>query len=391
MIDIAAIDGHLSQQGRFCLLDWLMAENILLYSDYEAWRYGQHENLDEVFRIDQEQLLGLLANADKCCRDLGLAADPQPYYRWSGDQRMLLTASEDNQQNQQLTQLWLRPQDQPQLDLFMDNSAQMAESALLEALAGRQFEASQALLQSFSELNPECTRLGGYQDLINYGLHMLSDAHIEEAALRAELQGLKQEVRPLAQDILGQRARDYLSFAWRRLADSMQGLPFDPDHPDCHASSALLEIPDYSAVIECLVSTSNLYEQPILIESLALSYGALHQDEDALLVWCLLTEHDSDFAEASLEQHRWRPIYSIWQDFWEVSDDWSVQLFPAYVLARRPDLIRHLPNYPVLQQPASRAMVELLQQRLKRSDEVPARQRLQSVSPELLAVFLGRR
>ncbi len=391
MIDIATIEGHLSQQGRFCLLDWLLSDNHLLYSDYEAWRYGQRDSLDNMMQFDQETLPGLLADAEKYCRELGLVADPQIYYRWNEDKKIVLVASEDDLRNQQLTQLWLRPQDQPQLDLFLDNSSQVAESALLEALGGRQFKAAQTLLQNFAELNSECGRLGGYQDLINYGLHILANARIEAVDLERELKGLKQEVRPLALDILGQRARDYLSFAWRRVAESLRGLPFDPMQPEYHTSFMLFQIPDYPAVIESLQSVENLYQHPVLLERLALSHGALHQNEAALLAWCQLMECDADFAEDSMEQHRWRMAYSLWQDFWEVSDDWSHQLFPAYVLARRADLIHGFTSVPLLRHPASQAMAELLRCRLEHRDEVSARATLRSISPELLAVSLGRR
>jgi len=390
MIDIATIERYLSQQGRFCLLDWLLSDNHLLYSDYEAWRYGQRDSLDNMMQFDQKILPGLLLDVEKYCRELGLVADPQVYFRWNEDEKVVLVASEVDQRNQQLTQIWLRPQDQPQLDLFLDNSAQVAESALLESLGGRQFKTAQKRLQKFSELNSECGRLGGYQDLINYGLHMLANARIEAVDLHGELKGLKQEVRPLALDILGQRARDYLSFAWRRMAESLRGLPFDPVQPEYHVSFMLFQIPDYPAVIESLQCVENLNQHPVLLERLALSHGALHQNEAALLAWCQLMECDADFAEGSMEQHRWRMVYSLWQDFWEVSDHWNIQLFPAYVLARRSDLIHAFTSAPLLQHPASRAMAELLLHRMERRDEVSARAILRSISPELLAVFLGR-
>jgi len=391
MIDIATIEQHLSAQGRFCLIDWLLADSQLFYTDYEAWRYGQRENLDEVLQLNDEALQALIEDTDQHCLALGLAAESQDFYRWDGDQRVVLTVSEDEQLNQQLSQRWMRPQDQPQLDLFMDNSAQMAESALLEALGGRQFDSAQTLLQNLSELNPECTRLGGYQDLINYGLHMAANPHIDLEAVDAELQGLKQEVLPLAQEVLNQVARDYLSYAWRRLANSLNDHPFDSDHPELHTSFALMEVPDYPAAVSCLKVDPQLYQQPLLLERLAHSYNALHQDEQALVIWCLLMELDLDFAERALDRSRSHKVHTFWQDFWEVSDDWSLGLFPAYLLARRPSLAHYLKEFPPLELPASKAMVGLIEQKLNQADEIPARKAVNAVSPELLSVYLGRR
>jgi hypothetical protein len=160
MIDIASIDDYLSRQGRFCLIDWLLADNFLHYADYEAWRYGELKTLDNVVQFDRQTLQALIDDSDQHCRALGLAPERNEFFRWDGDHRVLLMASEDNEQNLALTQCWLRSCDHPQPDLFLDNSAQIAENALLETLTARSFDSAQSRLQNLSDLNPECTRLG---------------------------------------------------------------------------------------------------------------------------------------------------------------------------------------------------------------------------------------
>ena len=54
MIDIATIDEYLSRQGRFCLIDWLLTDNFLRYADYEAWRYGELKNLEDLLQFDRQ-------------------------------------------------------------------------------------------------------------------------------------------------------------------------------------------------------------------------------------------------------------------------------------------------------------------------------------------------
>ena len=390
MIDIATIDEYLSRQGRFCLMDWLLANNFLHYTDYEAWRYGELNNLDDVVQFDQETLQVLIDKTDEHCRDLKLAPERQEFFRWDGDQRVLLMASEDNGQELALTQCWLRSRDRPQLDLFLDNSAQIAENALLEALTARRFDCAQSRLQNLSELNPEFPRLGGYQDLINYGRHMLANPEIIDQALDAELQGLQQEVLPLVQEVMGPTARDYLALAWRRLSNAMQGMRFNPEQPWRHSSSALLKIPDYPAVIECLSADPGLYRQAILLERMAQSFGALHQHENGLIMWCLLMELDADYTEQALDRHQSHRVHALWQDFWDIENNWPSALFPAYVLLRQPGLLYYLENFPPLRFPASEAMVALLRKRLAGEDEISAREKLQAISPELLVVYLER-
>ncbi len=390
MIDIATVADYLSRQGRFCLIDWLLADNFLHYADYEAWRYGELKTLDDVVRFDRQTLQALIDNTAEHCDNLGLIPERQDFFRWNGDHRVLLMASEDYGQNLALTQCWLRPRDRPQLDLFLDNSAQIAENALLEALTARRFDTADSRLQNLSELNPEYTRLGGYQDLINYGRHMLANPEIIEQAVDAELQRLQQEVLPLVQEVMGPAARDYLAYAWRRLSNALQGIPFNPEQPWRHSSSALLEIPDYPAVIECLNADPGLYRHAILLERMAQSYSALHQHGNGLILWCLMMELDTGYTEQALECHQSHRVYALWQDFWDIEDNWSMALFPAYVLARQPGLLHCLQNFPALRLPASKAMVVLLRRRLAGEDEISARRELQAISPELLSVYLER-
>lgn len=389
MIDIATIEQQLSQQGRFSLIDWLLSDNLLFYADYEAWRYGQQEHLDTSLQLNNQQFDELINDSEKHCQALGLVTEPQALYRWDSAQPILLKASQETHTDLHLTQQWLRPQDLPQLDLFLDNSAQVAENAFLEALGSRQFDSAQPLLQKLSQLNPACSRLGGYQDLTHYGVHMLSNQAITAEALDAELQGLIQEVRPLALDMLGARARDYLSFAWRRLTHNLQEMPFNPQQAERHDSFTLLQIPDYPAVINGFIADPSLYQHPILLERLATSYTALHQDENALLTWCLMMEQDSDYTETALEQYKTHKIHSLWLDYWDIDDTWPIQHFPAFILARKPALLHRLGNFPPLQQPASQAMAALLQKRLTGTDEIAARQELQTQSPALLRFYLG--
>ena len=120
----------------------------------------------------------------------------------------------------------MKPQDVPQLDLFMDNTVVVTENQLRDALSSRQFDPARQQLTKLSKLNPEHPQLGCYQDLINYGRHCQSNSDIDQQQIAAEMAGLQQEVLPLARDVLGQSARDYIAFAWRRLADNMNNIIF---------------------------------------------------------------------------------------------------------------------------------------------------------------------
>ncbi|MFT5503952.1 MAG: tetratricopeptide (TPR) repeat protein [Gammaproteobacteria bacterium] len=390
MIDVSIIDHCVAEQGRFCVIDWLLSDDLLSYSDYESWRYGDQKVLEKLLRLDGVSLESLLGNIDKQCRALELMAEAKDFYRWDQDQKVSLKLCENHQQDRQMAQTWFRPQDRPQMDLFMDNSAQIVENAVLENLDNRSFEQALSQLQTLSELNPQNTRLGSYQDLINYGMHMQANPEIPQASLGPELLGFEQEVLPLANEILGSVARDYIASAWRRFAKSMQGHPFDPLQPNRHASSVLLKIPDYDSAINCLKTVGDLYHQAVLLERLAISYGATHHIDSALVVWCLLMEHDADYAERSIQQLQPHYLLTIWQDYLEFNESALAQYFSAFVLLKRPGLIHLLDKFPPLKLPASIAMSELLSLRASGGDEIESRRSLQSISPELLSIYLSQ-
>ena len=56
MLQLSTVEDELSRQGYFSLFDWLLAQNLLAYADYEAWRYGHIDTLDGCFQLDEKEL-----------------------------------------------------------------------------------------------------------------------------------------------------------------------------------------------------------------------------------------------------------------------------------------------------------------------------------------------
>lgn len=387
-IEINAIDHHIAEQGHFNLLDWLLAQNLLHYSDYEDWRYGRMDYIDQRI-VSQELDLGkLLDDCARHCDALNLQYEPQDYYQWGGGPRRALHASKDKTRNEQLTQRWIHPRDTPQLDLFMDNSALISENALRDALAARDFDQAERQIQKLIELNPEHGQLGAYQDLINYGRHMLAHAHIDDEALAAEMQGLENEVGPLALETLAAGARDYLVYAWRRLADNLAMRTFDAQNPEMHASYVLMQIPDWPSVHRVLIDDPDLYRQPKLLERLAIACDALRQSAEALLLWCLLMERHPSYAQTAIEKQVQQPVYRLWESFWAFDESWDRDYFPAFVLMQNPGLIHRLDEFTSLESVSTRAMIDLLESHLAGDDEIAARKQVQGISPELLNAYI---
>ncbi len=388
---IAELEKYLSQQGNFCLLDWLLQQDLLSYSAYEAWRYGQQEFLESSFEIDQEKLLEFIAQTELQGRALGLVGEPHDYTAWISGGQKLLKASKTLSVHQGLTQHWLRANDVPQLDLFLDNTAVICENEIQANLAGRQFDAAQKKLQQLTQLNPKHVKLGSYQDLINYGSHMLASATINVESLAAEVNALEEEVVLLARDILGSNARDYIAFAWRRLGISAQGVAFNPLHPKLHVSYMLTQVPDWSAALLALAQEPSLFTSAALLQRFAMCHERLQNTSEALIAWCLLFECDANLAEVAVESKISPRLWALWEDFWDINDGGAKSFFPAFILVKNPGLVHHLHKFPRLSSSSTGAMIELLKVFMAGGEEIQSREAVQNISPALLRLYLNGR
>lgn len=394
MVDIATVDSQVSQQGQFCLLDWMLSENFIPYAAYEDWRYGRCETLDASFTLQEDSLHRLLLQAVQTCHELKLQQESQTFFPWSGQQRQALRISGDVQRHEMLAARWTARKDVPQMDLFMDNSA-IAENQVLDCLANRQFNTAAEALQRLTKMNPRHSRLGGYQDLINYGVHCTASPQIAVDDLAAEFQGLDQEVAPLAGELLGNRRRDFLAFAWRRMAESLRQKSFSAAEPELHCSYAYWQIPDWQALVSCLEQEPQLFESPVLMARLAQGFLQCQQVNAFYLLWGFLFERFAEDGERLIGQQG-QLLVEKWDQFLAFDEDWPAEVFLGFLLIQQPGLVEVLDHLPLLQgvaieNPVNCAALELVRKRLQEGDERNEREALKSASPVMLSFYLNKR
>lgn len=393
-IDLYSIENHFSKNGNFCLLDWLIASNYLEYTDYDKWRNGETEFLDNSIKLDSAELETVVNSAEEFCRRLKLSASAKPYYQWNTDGGVHLSASRNRDLNKSLTQSWQRPQDLPQLDIFLDNSDVGVENDLRNALENRMFQRAKEKLLELGRINNSHPRLGVYQDLVNYGCHMEENPLApgnDASLLSEEINGLEKEVEPLAREVLGSQARDYLAFAWRRLADGLQGIPFDSEQPRVHQSYALEKIPDWAALKEILGREPALFQQPVLLQRLANAHRQLGEKSLYLLLWCFLFEYHSAWATDIVEAREVPELYDLWEQFHDSDEEMDTVWFAGFILIKNRGLIHQLPHVGEFTHPSTLAVIDLLKVALRKEDEAQVRQKLQQVARPLLNLYLNPR
>lgn len=396
LVDISDLDRALAGQGAFTVLDWMLAEGRLAYADYAAWREGRLEVLDEALSLSAPELDRLLADVERHARSLHLSAEPRELFAWSSTTPAPLQSSRRPEAHRRLLQQWRRERPTPQFDLFMDNAAAATERRLCEAISTLQFDNARRELDALARLDARHKSLGEYQDLINYGRHLQSPPPLDAEEQRAELDGLEREVQPLARALLGASARDYLARAWKRLAAGLLESPQQDSADDrLHAAYALAQVPDWSAVRNALEAEHRLLQRPAWMELLARACRATGQIERGLLWWLARIDRHPQDSAAALEACKDPLLGPLWTAYQDLAEQLrldppgaeSPSGFAGYVLLKRPGLLLSLGELPPLQQPATLAIVALLEARRAHQDERALRKALSDLGPALLAMY----
>ena len=390
-LDLGTVERQVQQTGAYSALEWLLESGLLPYPAYEQWRHGGVSCLEDALEAESADWVGRLRDGDAHARALGLVQDVQAYHDWRpgyGDRPLVLSLDADRRRL--LAPRWVRSADRPQLDLFLDNGATGLEHDLRAALAARHADDADRIYARLCRMAPSHPGLGDYEALLLYARHLEQSPVIPPGAVGEELEGLVQEIVPLARERLRGQARDYLAPAWRRLAGALSQNRFDPAQPDLHASYAQMQIPDWDGVIRSVRAEADHAEHPVLLSRLAL---ALHQRQDpeaALLAWARCCEKRPETPPSTLVPEKSSRLHRRACEFEALAEPLDPVDFPAWLLLREPGLLHHLDrvDVPVPEGAAFTATVELLRNRVRGADEVSARKQLQQISPSLLRAYL---
>ena len=390
----AAVQRLVMEHGEYAPLELLLAANRLGYEDYRAWREGRLRSLDEVLAGAPREVRTWLEGARSWAEALGLDREPVTHHGWEENAGAVLTASVDSPLNALLSCRFRRTREHDQLDLFIDGAQTAAVNALLEALAAR--DAGQA--------RRTLDRLVGIDR--DHGQRFHATALIgalEAPAPGGPDQGLEQldrmerERAPAASALLGARRRDFLAPLWRGIGRALGPVPFDPNHPERHASRAHREGLDWESLRRSILAVSDYERRPVLLARLAEAEWRLRNRVQAVECWfalCRLAPEEferlietPDFPDWALRT-AWR--LALAQDFEpELTPVW----FPAWMLLEEPGLAGVLrPRYA--DDDPSRAfdaVIALLAHPGPDDRGIELRRALQAVHPGLLERYLAKR
>lgn len=332
-----SVDRILLEQGVYTPLELLLAEGRLLYADYEAWRMGEGDCLDQYLFGDPGQSRLILERAAVYATDLELEAEYLDYSKWGDSEGSNLCFSRDSVFDRLFHTRYRKPVDTPQLDLFMDATGVILVNGVIGALKERHSAEARRLLERLFDTDPGNSQIGDLELLVSAteGLFL----PVEDVS--AELGDLEQTLAPLAGDRLGSDRRDFLAPFWQRLLKALQDEPFDPDHPKLHASYPAIQLEAWNLVQRSIESGAEWSGEPLLVRRYARACGRLQQGELAARYWFRLCWHFPDHADAIGREAEpvWR---SRWQRFTGLEPELDSKDFPAWSLLEQPGFARRL-------------------------------------------------
>ena len=384
------VDELLLDFGRYEPLELLQREGLLAYADYEAWRAGELETLDNALTGETSAIRRLLDHASAYAGRLGLVGRQEGYSGWGAKHGGKLRIHSNHQLEQAIGLIWWPAEDRPQMDLFMDSPAITLANAVRDALRNRDATTARQRLEQLYEIDANHSERVGLKRLVT----ALEQADTPVGDVDRALGMLQFGIAPLADDLLRHQVHDYLAPLWRRLAKALEGVDFDPRHPDRHASHALAQLRDWRGVREAIEQTPEWQHHPLLLARHSRACTRLNDETTGQQSTLLLCWRFPEQAESLLKEYASAPIRQAWDDFQDLSGSLPATFFPAWLLIRFPALARSLPaelDDSEADGVQAYRLLHRLQQRRGAApddDQIALRKALRAVSPALFARYM---
>jgi hypothetical protein len=384
------VDRLLLEQGRLDPLELLLAADLLGYEDYVAWRTGGRSELQGALRASPKAIAGFLEDAGVYARGQKLVAVALAHTAW-GDRERPLSIGPHPELTRACAVAYAPPPERCQLDLFQDSTAVLLEEEVRTALVEHRKDRARDRVARLMNREPEHPRLGGFLRLIQTQDYSYASGHYGSFADRwRELE----EIGPLAGQLLGHRARDFLGAQWAALAERLAGRPFDPASGELHAAIAWTRAGRWDRAREAVESEPDWLDQPVLVLLHAEACWRGRDPFGARRDWLWLCREypsaaERAFRDPAFPDHRLADLWAAYGDL-DLDEELAAEDFPAWLLLQDPGAFGVIPPSETSTDDRDTAY-RLLHGLVTGDDTIDRRRALGEIHPELLRQFLGNR
>ncbi len=386
------MEQSVADRGHWDAVTFLLTCRLLRQRDYAAWCSGQITALEAAIDADPRWLDALLTTAMRYAeQQLKLTSIETTWRPWGDTDGDPLRLFHNDAQNQRFQKRLAPRRNRRQLDLFLDTPRTILLNRLRSAVRNRSADYHRLMRRARAELGnaPALTRLEAIHDAL------------ENETVADPIRWLERLMRvviPAAKEEFPTGEYDVASPLWRAAAAAMVDLPFDPAHPEYHASYPLLQARDWEECLAAVDRVADWTAYPPLHHRRITALSAMGDHQAAREGWMLFCWLHPDAAASALATTDLRPdgLHGVWRQFTQLEsacgeDAIAISDFPALIALRYP-----LQTEPPLFAHAGGTIGWRHYQLLNRlsaaeqrgAPDIALRQSLKQNSPGLLRAFL---
>jgi hypothetical protein len=326
------VDLMLFEEGRFSVITWLLREGCLDYSDYQKWRNGETGYLEDHFKATIQAIMTDLEIAQQYAKKLKLESFPLSYTSVD-NQRLYICRSAANEL--MFTTEYEPAQDRLQLDLFFDSAPACTENDLIRAIIDKREDDVFRLMSQLQALAPE------KQQKFARLLALQNELTVSRKSSERKIKLLQQTVTPLAFDVLGQFAHDFLTPLWHMLSAEVADRYFDAELPEDHLSFTAFKGFQWQQVLASITQEAGWIKQPVLLFRYGEACFKLNKELEGLESWFRLFIAFPVVAETLVGNTCYRLLLSDWRLFNELDPELEPSFFPAWIVLKKPALAKN--------------------------------------------------
>ncbi|MDD5267298.1 MAG: hypothetical protein PHO08_09245 [Methylococcales bacterium] len=222
-----------------------------------------------------------------------------------------------------------------QMDLFFDTAPVCAANDLIRAIIDKRGDDVLRLMSQLESLAPE-----KHQKFACF-LARQKELTLSRKTSGRKIKLLLQTVTPLAFDVLGQFAHDFLTPLWNMISVEIADRYFDAESPEDHLSFTAFKGFQWQQVLSSITWEADWMKQPVLLFRYSEACFKLNQEREGLESWFRLFLTFPEVAESVVESSCNRLLLADWRHFNELDPELEPVFFPAWVVLKKPALAKN--------------------------------------------------
>jgi hypothetical protein len=326
------VDLILFEEGQFSVLNWLLREGYLDYNDYQKWRNGEAPFLEDFFKAATPAIIADLDIVQRYAGKLKLETFRHSHTSFTNQ---TLHFCRCPAKEIIFTTGYEPAQDRLQMDLFFDSAPVCAANDLIRAIIDKRGDDVLRLMSQLKPLAPEKHQKFAY--LLVY----LEELESSSKSSGGKINLLLQTVTPLAFDVLGPFAHDFLTPLWNMISVEIADRYFNAESPEDHLSFTAFKGFQWQQVLSSIVREADWIKQPVLLFRYGEACFKLNKELEGLESWIRLFLTFPEVAESLVESSCNRLLLADWRHFNELEPELEPVFFPAWVVLKKPALAKN--------------------------------------------------